>query len=1033
MATEEQKILEIKVEYAKAIKAIADYKSKLGELKEAEKRYKEEVVKGTMTQEEYNELITAAKVKSNEYRTAINVLEKQITSQVKAQKSNADIMEEVNGLLGVNANSIAEAQAANKALREAVRNLSDEEEGAYEMRQRLNAQIDDNTNYIRRNSDEYIKQKMTIGDYKEQVKLAMMELKNSGLTMNSVGIIAQGFAKTFSANMTRGFADASHAGTRFAGVCRLIATAFLSIPIVAIIAALGALAAAFTRTQKGMEFFQVSIAKIGAVFDVFLDRLAESAKNITSVMSSIADAFKRLFNLDFSGAWNSVVSGAGKATEAFKGMGDEMMREWEIAGKLKEALISIEKEETMLKMARASNKAEIEALKKVAEDTTKSEKERLEAAKRAYEIEQKDMDAQVRLQKSRVANMLGYIEMTEEVEKTLKDMATGAISADEAIEKIGISSSTIDDLKELSDAVVELYEVEESSTTRQIELQNKLNSIAKEGKEKQLTLADNELEAIRQMEDALVGIIKANKEIELKNVAEAYDKEIKALKDRLNAEKELTEESQKEILSLIEETERRKQEMLAGLTIDSSEYEETVRLYDAEIEALKDKLQKEKSITENAQNEILDIIKAKEKEKQEAVARVSIVDADLEEERQRTVLAYDREIEDLKKRLDTEKDLTENARQAIIETIKAKEIQKENELDKLNDEAISREVERQQQLIQLQLEAVKEGSKKEYQLKMEQLALERDAELQNKELTEQMKLAIVAKYDKLMSDATIEHNNEVAQKQADAIKMQFDTAIAEAYGNEQEVLRLQMEHKKAELDAMAQLEGESIEAYNLRRLNAENEYTEAKKSYAEKQNEIEQSKLDAASAVTGGLLALTQEIGESNRAMAIASKVLALAQIAIDTGKAISAGVASAMSVPFPGNLGAIATTVATVLANIATAIKTVKSAKFSTGGDVKGAGTGTSDSIPAMLSNGESVMTARATSMFAPILSAFNQAGGGVPIQGQQTGNQAMGEDMLAKAFAKGVANMPRPVVSVEEISSVSNRVQVIENLNKI
>lgn len=49
----------------------------------------------------------------------------------------------------------------------------------------------------------------------------------------------------------------------------------------------------------------------------------------------------------------------------------------------------------------------------------------------------------------------------------------------------------------------------------------------------------------------------------------------------------------------------------------------------------------------------------------------------------------------------------------------------------------------------------------------------------------------------------------------------------------------------------------------------------------------------------------------------------------------------------------------------------------FSTGGYVQGSGTGTSDSIPARLSNGESVMTAKATSMFSPILSAFNQLGG--------------------------------------------------------
>lgn len=53
----------------------------------------------------------------------------------------------------------------------------------------------------------------------------------------------------------------------------------------------------------------------------------------------------------------------------------------------------------------------------------------------------------------------------------------------------------------------------------------------------------------------------------------------------------------------------------------------------------------------------------------------------------------------------------------------------------------------------------------------------------------------------------------------------------------------------------------------------------------------------------------------------------------------------------------------------------------YATGGLVMGPGTGTSDSINARLSNGESVINAKSTSMFAPMLSAINQAGGGVAI----------------------------------------------------
>lgn len=104
----------------------------------------------------------------------------------------------------------------------------------------------------------------------------------------------------------------------------------------------------------------------------------------------------------------------------------------------------------------------------------------------------------------------------------------------------------------------------------------------------------------------------------------------------------------------------------------------------------------------------------------------------------------------------------------------------------------------------------------------------------------------------------------------------------------------------------------------------------------------------------------------------------------------------------------------------------------FATGGLVEGEGTGTSDSIPARLSNGESVMTARATSMFSPILSAFNQLGGGVPIVVNGGGSQ-IGEDMLAAAVARGMMMAPRPVVSVEEITAKQSRVETIERIARI
>lgn len=447
--------------------------------------------------------------------------------------------------------------------------------------------------------------------------------------------------------------------------------------------------------------------------------------------------------------------------------------------------------------------------------------------------------------------------------------------------------------------------------------------------------------------------------------------------------------------------------------------------------------EKEKSDAAKAASEKAVAIKQKELEAVRAAedAMLTLVKDKREQARKEIELTYSRQIEDLRARLKTESDLTVKARQAINDQIKALEQQKAAELQKLSEEELQKEIDNRIKLISLQLEAVKKGSEQEYQLRMQQLLAQRDAELADKELTEQMKLAIVDKYDKQMDDLILQREQEISEKQQEAVRLRMENEIMQLQqsgASELEILQEQASQKLELLNSIQQQEGESEQEFLNRKLQANQEYIDAKKAIADKEVEIEQVKFQAIETITSGLSSAFETLGENNKTFAILSKTLALAEIAINTGKALAAGIAQAQSVPFPANLAAIATTVATILSNIAVATKTVKSAKFATGGLVTGPGTGTSDSIPAQLSNGESVMTARATSMFAPLLSSFNQMGGGVPINVTQTSSQALGEDMLARAVAKGVQSM-RPVVSVEEITSVSNRVKVLENLGNV
>ena len=105
------------------------------------------------------------------------------------------------------------------------------------------------------------------------------------------------------------------------------------------------------------------------------------------------------------------------------------------------------------------------------------------------------------------------------------------------------------------------------------------------------------------------------------------------------------------------------------------------------------------------------------------------------------------------------------------------------------------------------------------------------------------------------------------------------------------------------------------------------------------------------------------------KAMFVASKAFAIAESVIK----IKQGIANASSLPFPSNLAAMAS-VAASTANIVSTIQSV-SMKFATGGHVQGPGTGTSDSIPAWLSNNEFVMTSRTVDHYGVgFMNALNQ-----------------------------------------------------------
>lgn len=885
MAENVEKILDIKVNYSEAIKAIAEYQTKIDAAREAEKALKKQLSEGKISRQQYNEAMAASKVAIADYNDSIRIINKTIQNQLKQEK---------------------EMEGSLKALRAELSNLTNEYDSLSESERKsakgteLKDKINEVTDALKGAEEETQRYYRNVGNYKE----AIMEAANANVPfiqqINAM-VTSMGGLKDYLTGVKSEMVAVSATTTGWVKVLKLLKVALVSTGIGALIVALGSLVSWFTKTQKGVETANKIMAALGATVDVVIDRA-----------SKLGSALVNLFSGNFIKAGEDVKA-------VFSGIGKEIEEETKQAWKLAEVLNEIDKREVMLSMSRAANRAEIERLKKSADDQTLSTQERIKAAEKAAELEKKDLELQTQLAEARLANTLGFTEMNGEVRKLMDQIKAGDVTADEVIGKLGLSESTIEDLKAFRDQFNGLQELMESSYTRQTEQQNTLNSIRQEGIDKAKEAKQIELEAVRAAEDAMLALVKDKRE-----------------------------QGRKEI-----------------------------------------------------------------------------------------ELSYDRQIEDLQNKLKQEENLTVKAREAINVQIKALEEQKGTELQKLSDEQLQKEIENRTKLISMQLESVKEGTEQEYQLRMQQLSAQRDAELAGKELTEEMKLAITDKYNKQMSDLVIQREQDISNRQQEALRLRMENEIMQMQqsgASELEILQEQAAQKLELLNSIQQAEGESEQEYLNRKLQANQEYVDAKQAIADKEVEIEQRKTDAITSLLSSLSEALISAGEVSEELGMAGKVLALAEIAISQGVAIAKAVETATrsSANWIDMLAAIGTVVAAVTTVMSTAVKSVKSAKFASGGLVTGPGTGTSDSIPAQLSNGESVLTARATSMFAPILSSFNMMGGGVPINVAETSSQSLGEDMLARAVAKGVQSI-RPVVSVEEIKSVGNRVEVLENLGSL
>lgn len=360
---------------------------------------------GKESTEQFVKNEVALKRLSTKYTEQKNVL-------VSLNSTNAQLVttqQALNKSINKSIVSIAGARKNNKELL-AVRNqLNLKTKEGQKALTGINNKLDANNKFIKDNADALTKQKMNIGNYQS----ALSGL-NPTLTRN-IGLLVQaknGFSAKAAA--IKGSTTATNAGTKSLKLFRL---ALISTGIGAIVVALGALIAAFSSTQAGVDAINKALAPLKGAFQGIIGVIQDISLN---VFGQLGDRFKVVSGAILQGidlirlGWNKLTGDIEEATEIqdrmkvraeemaeaqgrinektealkgiFKGAGDEIRAAVEAQKEIERLTISIETKEAELILTRAKAGAQLKELQLIANDRTKSAKENNDAANEAIAI-----------------------------------------------------------------------------------------------------------------------------------------------------------------------------------------------------------------------------------------------------------------------------------------------------------------------------------------------------------------------------------------------------------------------------------------------------------------------------------------------------------------------------------------------------------------------------------------------------------------------------------------------------------------------
>ncbi len=285
-----------------------------------------------------------------------------------------------------------------------------------------------------------------------------------------------------------------------------IRAGLISTGIGALLVAFGSLASYFTSTKKGADQLKVAFAGIGATIDVLRDRL-----------SKVGEAISLVFSGKFAEAGDLL-------KESVTGIVAEIKEEIKVMTDLEKRTQALRDAEMAFAIQKAKTRQEIEKARLVAEDETKSAKERLDNLKKALELEEQTTNRELELAREKVA-------IQEE--------------------QMAVSENLVEDEKKLTDLRVELISKETASVKMRRRVVTEVNALERE-------IAAERKQRAKEREDA----IKKEQE-ELKKLMDLQLQQLMAFEDQKTkmsnqiALLEITNEQEKQdkILSIQQEAE----------------------------------------------------------------------------------------------------------------------------------------------------------------------------------------------------------------------------------------------------------------------------------------------------------------------------------------------------------------------------------------------------------------------------------------------------------------------------------------------